>query len=108
MLDGNGIDEEQARILLYKVFQAVQQCHDRLILIRDIKAENIMLAAPGDFANPVILDPDDSRKIDRSSFSPQRGTPYYNCPEIFSKLRYGMPADAWSSGVLMYRVWVMR
>ena len=108
MGNGNGIDEEQARILLYKVFQAVQQCHDRLILIRDIKAENIMLAAPGDFANPVLIDFGHSCRVDRNSFSPRRGTLEYNCPEMLLKLPYGIPADAWSSGVLMYRVWVMR
>ena len=108
MLNGSGIDEENTRVLLFKVFQAVQQCHDRSILIRDIKAGNIMLAAPGDFANPVLIDPGNSRKIDRGSFSSECGTPYYNCPEIFWKLPYGIPADAWSLGVLMYRVWVMR
>lgn len=108
MRNGNGIDEENARVLLYKVFQAVQQCHDRLILIRDIKAENIMLGAPGDFANPVIIDFGHSCRIDRNSFSSQRGTPEYNCPEMLSDLPYGMPADAWSLGVLIYRVWVMR
>lgn len=107
MGNGNGIDEEKARVLLFKVFQAVQQCHDRSILIRDIKAGNIMLAAPGDFANPVVIDFGESCWIDRNSFS-KRGTPYYNCPEIFWKLPYGIPADAWSLGVLMYRVWVMR
>lgn len=108
MLNGSGIDEENARVLLHKVFQAVQQCHDRSILIRDIKAGNIMLAAPGDFANPVLIDPGNSRKIDRGSFSSRHGTVYCMCPEILLKLPYGIPADAWSSGVLMYRVWVMR
>ena len=63
-----------------------------------------MLAAPGDYTNPVLLDFGHSCRVDRNSFSPLRGTPEYKCPEMFSDLHYGMPADAWSLGVLMYRV----
>jgi serine/threonine protein kinase len=95
------LEETQAKKLFYQVCQAIKYCHDRHIVHRDVKLENILLDEQGtvkiiDFGFSTIIPPGKKLKI----FC---GTPSYMAPEIVARKEYsGMCADIWAMGVLLY------
>lgn len=95
------LEESQAKRLFYQICQGIKYCHDRHIVHRDVKLENLLLTEEGtvkiiDFGFSTIVPPDKKLKV----FC---GTPSYMAPEIVSRKEYsGMCADIWAMGVLLY------
>merc|ERR1719171_1760711 len=95
------VEETKAKRLFYQVCQGIKYCHDRHIVHRDVKLENLLLDENGtvkiiDFGFSTIVPPGKKLKI----FC---GTPSYMAPEIVARKEYsGFCADIWATGVLLY------
>lgn len=98
---GRRLDDAMAKRLTYQVAQGIKYLHDRHIVHRDVKLENLLLDEAGtvkiiDFGFSTILPPGKRLKI----FC---GTPSYMAPEIVARKEYpGFCADIWAIGVLLY------
>lgn len=81
--------------------------HDRKILHRDIKAQNIFLTKQnvikiGDFGTSKVL------QQTMAKADTQVGTPYYLAPEICKGKSYSQECDIWSLGVLLAELCLRR
>uniref|UniRef100_A0A7S3Z998 non-specific serine/threonine protein kinase n=1 Tax=Lotharella globosa TaxID=91324 RepID=A0A7S3Z998_9EUKA len=86
---------------------ALKHVHDRKILHRDIKSQNIFLMRNGmvklgDFGIAKTL------KNTRAMARTQIGTPYYLSPEICRSRAYDAKSDMWAVGVVMYELTNLR
>ena len=82
---------------------ALKHIHDRKILHRDLKSQNIFLSKNGlvklgDFGIAKCL----NYTLDKANT--YIGTPYYLSPEIVQNMDYSFKSDIWSLGVLLYEM----
>ncbi|KAM3177049.1 hypothetical protein ACTXT7_005306, partial [Hymenolepis weldensis] len=103
-LASNGrMREKDARIKFRQIVSAVQYCHQKNIVHRDLKAENLLLDADFNikladfgFSNTFRAD----KKLDTFC-----GSPPYAAPELFLGKKYiGPEVDVWSLGVILYTI----
>lgn len=95
----------EARIIFRQIISAVEYCHDRNIVHRDLKAENLLLDANrcikiADFGFSNFYRPNEERL---STFC---GSPPYAAPEVFEGKKYwGPEIDVWvkSFSLLFFR-----
>ena len=100
---GQFLPEHIAKVLLRKILEALIYLHANHVYHRDLKLDNILIK---DDLEPVMIDFGFSCiSSPNQSLSLFCGTPNYMSPEIVNKKEYfGGPNDAWSFGVLFYRV----
>lgn len=94
------VPEIEAKLIFRQLVKGIEYCHQKNILHRDIKLDNIL-----------IEDSNKSIKIIDFGFSIcsatklkiSCGTLAYMAPEIISKIEYsGKKADVWALGVVLY------
>jgi novel protein kinase C epsilon type len=96
-------DEDRARFYSAEIILALLFLHNRGIIYRDLKLDNILLDSEGhvkvaDFG----MCKEDVR--DGRLTSTFCGTPDYIAPEILREEDYGTSVDWWALGVLMYEM----
>lgn len=107
VMENGPLKEEDARVIMARVFKGIEHLHSRNIVHRDVKMENLLLSQPGDIRNAKIADFGLAKMHDalEHHMTTCCGTPQYVAPEILS-LRsghwYGREVDMWSAGVVMY------
>jgi len=85
----------------------LKHIHDRKILHRDLKGQNIFMTSKGiikigDFGIAKVL---------ASTMQNARtvvGTPYYLSPEIVQSKPYNFKSDMWSMGVILYELCALK
>lgn len=93
--------ERDARVLFRQLVSAIEYCHSKSIVHRDLKAENLLLDQQmklkiADFGFSTTFEP----KAPLETFC---GSPPYAAPELFRGKKYSGPeVDSWSLGVVLY------
>jgi len=106
-LEGTRILEEQLLSWSSQIALALQHCHARGVLHRDVKPDNCFFRASGgdlllgDFGIACALD-------ERSFAKTCVGSPLYLSPEVVNQEPYSYLTDAWSLGVMMYEMAMSR
>jgi serine/threonine protein kinase len=98
---------EEALRLIDQVLAALAAAHEKGVVHRDVKPENVMVLDGGavkvvDFGLSVNIEAQTSRLTVGSD--QVLGTPLYMAPEQWQTSRVGPPADVWSAGVMLYEM----
>lgn len=103
ILNNGPIPEPQACRALYGIFSAVSYLHERGVIHRDIKAENVIFfeKVNGDLSLKLI-DFGFSTILKHDLTGSFLGTGGYIAPEIRQNRQYSMSVDNWALGVLIY------
>uniref|UniRef100_A0A8C9TVT0 non-specific serine/threonine protein kinase n=1 Tax=Scleropages formosus TaxID=113540 RepID=A0A8C9TVT0_SCLFO len=101
-LAGHGrLSEADARRKFWQILSAVEYCHNRHVVHRDLKAENLLLDGHmnikiADFGFGNFFQPGEP-------LATWCGSPPYAAPEVFEGQQYeGPQLDIWSMGVVLY------
>ena len=105
--NGKFFSENKVLDWFTQICLAIKHIHDRKILHRDIKSQNIFLMKNGqiklgDFGIAKCL----NQTIDKAKT--YVGTPYYLSPEIINSQPYDFKSDIWSLGVLLYEMCALK
>lgn len=101
LVDNGRMKEPEAARVFSQLVSAVQYCHCRGVVHRDLKAENVLLDKD---MNIKLADFGFSNRYEEGSpLTTWCGSPPYAAPEVFQGLEYDGPkADIWSLGVVLY------
>ncbi|XP_039984827.1 serine/threonine-protein kinase Nek1 isoform X2 [Xiphias gladius] len=99
--------EEQILAWFVQICLALKHVHDRKILHRDIKSQNIFLTKDGtvqlgDFGIARVLN--STVELARTCI----GTPYYLSPEICENKPYNNKSDIWALGCVLYEMCTLK
>lgn len=98
---GKKVNEKEARRIFSQIVKAIQYCHHKNVVHRDLKLDNILLDENKnmkiiDFGFAVVV----NTVCKLNLFC---GTSLYMAPEIINRQDYwGPPVDIWSLGVILY------
>ena len=100
---GAGFAEGQILDWFAQLCDAVCYVHGRHVLHRDLKTQNVFLAADnsvrlGDFGIARVLD--NTQGLAKTVV----GTPYYMSPEVCKNEDYGSCSDVWALGCVLYEM----
>ncbi|KXS19268.1 Pkinase-domain-containing protein [Gonapodya prolifera JEL478] len=99
IIDNNSLSEPQISTVVGETLRGLSFLHQKNIIHRDIKSDNILLDTDGrvkitDFGFSARLTVD---KVKRSTMV---GTPYWMSPEIVKQKQYDAKVDIWSLGIM--------
>eukprot|EP00927_Polykrikos_kofoidii_P065355 TRINITY_DN61113_c0_g1_i1.p1 TRINITY_DN61113_c0_g1~~TRINITY_DN61113_c0_g1_i1.p1 ORF type:complete len:1004 (-),score=202.48 TRINITY_DN61113_c0_g1_i1:57-2858(-) len=101
------LDKPQAQFYLGSLLLCFEYIHERHVIYRDLKPENVLLDQDG-FVK--LIDFGAARKLDsleQKCFT-LLGTPHFMAVEMILGDGYGMSADIWAMGVCLYEFMVGR
>lgn len=100
---GKGFPESLILDWFVQICLAIKHMHDRKILHRDLKTQNVFLTSKGEVK---IGDFGISRVLQHTYDCAQTaiGTPYYLSPEICQEKPYNQKSDIWSLGCILYEM----
>jgi mitogen-activated protein kinase-activated protein kinase 2 len=97
------IDENEAAQLMRDICTAVKFLHDRNIVHRDLKLENLLLTRKNSSQVLKLTDFGFAKEaLTNTSLKSPCYSPYYVAPEVLKRQTYGKSCDIWSLGVILY------
>lgn len=107
------LPEPEVAHLVSKLLSALVHCHDRDVLHRDIKLENLMYESTAEGAEVKLIDfglshlgTPETGVGDKMKAKGRVGTVSYMAPEVLrskaTRVPYAKPCDVWSLGVVTY------
>ena len=100
MREVNTLEEKPAAFYAACVIAAVEYMHSRDIMYRDLKPENLVIAANG-YVKVVDFG---FAKVTSTKTYTLCGTPEYLAPEIIQSKGHGKAVDWWALGILVYEM----
>lgn len=99
-------NENQVREIMRGLLYATKHCHERQILVGDLKSSNVMLRTPGNPSSVVLIDFGNSKNLQKNErIYRWSGTPLFMPPETFQKAGYQtLLSDIYSAGVTMSNI----
>ncbi|CAO0803394.1 unnamed protein product [Mucor circinelloides] len=96
--------EKDASNLTRQMLEGLQYLHERDIVHRDMKPENLLFQTAGDDSNLMITDFGLSKilKAQDDILTTACGTPGYVAPEVLLQTGHNKPVDLWSVGVILF------
>ncbi|KAK6751320.1 hypothetical protein RB195_002980 [Necator americanus] len=96
--------EADASYCIWQILEGVDYCHQRGVVHRDMKPENLLLASKAKGAAVKLADFGLAIEVgqDTEAWFGFAGTPGYLSPEVLKKDPYGKPVDIWACGVILY------
>lgn len=109
---GVHFSEEVIARIFVQMAQAVRYLHERRILHRDLKAQNVFLMQK-DAGGPLIVKLGDFgiSTVLRNTLALAKtvcGTPYYFSPELCMNKPYNNKSDIWSMGCILYELCTLK
>ncbi|SGY14080.1 BQ5605_C010g06053 [Microbotryum silenes-dioicae] len=108
LIDAGRFDEDEAKEVAYALCDAVAYLASHNVLHRDIKPENVLYRDPpghngaghddcvlSDFGLATVVNPNERLHT-------IAGSAGYSAPEMYSEEGYGLAADCWSLGVVVF------
>eukprot|EP01066_Platyproteum_vivax_P012639 Platyproteum_vivax@DN5737_c0_g1_i1.p1 len=97
------LPEDKILLMFAQICLALKHVHERKVLHRDLKTQNIFLCQDGsvklgDFGIARVLE------ATKDLAQTMVGTPYYLSPEIIEEKPYSYKSDSWSLGVVLYEM----
>jgi cGMP-dependent protein kinase len=92
------LTNESARFYMACILLIFEHLHEQKIIYRDLKPENIMIDQSG---YPKLIDFGTTKVIESRTFT-LVGTPHYMAPEVIKGSGYGLQADVWSMGIMLF------
>lgn len=115
--EGQCLEEIEVAQVAYSILQVITFCHEKCMCYQDIKPENFVLKCP--YPGPqAFLDPKGPKghivlkavdfgsvkmNVQSGKLRGENGSPLYRAPEAYLG-PYGIEADVWSLGMLMYHL----
>lgn len=105
---GKLLEEDTIMDWFVQICLGMKHVHDRKILHRDLKSQNIFLSNKkriiklGDFGIAKVLK--HTMEVAKTAI----GTPYYLSPEICEGKSYNNKSDIWSLGIVLYELCTLR
>ncbi|KAG5180405.1 kinase-like domain-containing protein [Tribonema minus] len=100
----DGLEEDHAAYIASGVVAAIRYCHDRNVVHRDLKMDNVLFESKRPDSIVKIIDFGLSEKfgscVDKAH--DLVGTRLYSAPEILKNAGHGLPCDMWSIGVIVF------
>lgn len=101
--EGSFFDQAQSLVIFTQCVLALRLIHSRHVLHRDLKCQNIFLMKNGvvklgDFGIAKLLDNTCAQAVTVI------GTPSYLSPEVINNTPYGIKADIWALGIVLYEL----
>jgi len=92
--------EKHARYYLAGVIFAFEHLHDRFVIYRDLKPENVLLNSKG---HPKLTDMGLAKFVVGKTFT-TCGTPDYFAPEVISTCGHTSAVDWWTLGIFLFEL----
>ncbi len=103
LIEHGNFGENQTAALIVQLLCAVNYIHEKGIVHRDLKLENLLYYDDAEDSKILVADFGLSEWIlDINEASPICGTPGYMAPEVISEKIISPAADVWSIGVITY------
>ena len=100
-----GQSEITTGIIIFQILSAVNYLHERKLMHRDLKLENILID-DSKYSNNIyikIIDFGTAKFYSKNKENEIIGTPFYIAPEVL-KGNYTEKCDSWSIGVILYTI----
>ncbi|CAO3701770.1 unnamed protein product [Rhizopus stolonifer] len=104
LLKKGSYTEKDASKLTKQMLEGLQYLHERDIVHRDMKPENLLFHTQSENPNLMITDFGLSKilKAQDDILTTACGTPGYVAPEVLLQTGHNKPVDLWSVGVILY------